>query len=205
MTLFVNTPIVLRLLVLCLIHLLYVEARSTFPQENEQQLFSPQPQHSNHIKKNESQVYMVRVSFSSMKNDTSTTQNPVDDVDKNDIDTLYYGSELDLNDTFICNDVEFKCVNDNYCIPLERYCDGEKDCVDGSDEKMCAVTPKIYFSIRNDTTTTTKASTEAPMIVSNDSLLLLLLLFSLILIIVYNKTYFKDLIKRKNNVNMNEI
>lgn len=53
--------------------------------------------------------------------------------------------------SIMCDDVEFECGSDHRCIPLESYCDGRYDCVDKSDEMMCATTPKIHFSFTNDT------------------------------------------------------
>lgn len=34
-----------------------------------------------------------------------------------------------------CSSEEFKCVTSGECISLGFVCDGEKDCVDGSDEE----------------------------------------------------------------------
>lgn len=34
-----------------------------------------------------------------------------------------------------CSSQEFECVTSGECIPLEFVCDGEEDCVDGSDEE----------------------------------------------------------------------
>ena len=33
-----------------------------------------------------------------------------------------------------CSPSEFKCVNTSQCIPYVFHCDGEQDCIDGSDE-----------------------------------------------------------------------
>lgn len=75
--------------------------------------------------------YIVKLSFSRF----SPAKIPVND------------SEISL----ICDDVEFKCGSEQRCIPLESYCDGKNDCADGLDEMTCATTPKIHFSINNDT------------------------------------------------------
>lgn len=50
--------------------------------------------------------------------------------------------------TRTCTGNEFKCLNNNgQCIPREWVCNGNKECVDGSDEesKMCEV--RITFGI----------------------------------------------------------
>lgn len=36
-----------------------------------------------------------------------------------------------------CTDKEFLCENGSFCIPLEKRCDGESLCIDGSDERNC--------------------------------------------------------------------
>lgn len=35
-----------------------------------------------------------------------------------------------------CSDMEFTCVLDNLCVPLENVCDGVQHCVDNSDESV---------------------------------------------------------------------
>ncbi len=42
---------------------------------------------------------------------------------------------------FLCNEEAFKCkYNEDMCIPLKWVCDGSNDCIDGSDEILCATT-----------------------------------------------------------------
>lgn len=36
-----------------------------------------------------------------------------------------------------CNYDEFKCLSDQECISEKWFCDGNKDCSDGSDESNC--------------------------------------------------------------------
>ncbi|ODM98846.1 Sortilin-related receptor [Orchesella cincta] len=39
-----------------------------------------------------------------------------------------------------CSDSEFQCLNPQHCIPSRWKCDGENDCLDGSDEdpQLCS-------------------------------------------------------------------
>lgn len=42
-----------------------------------------------------------------------------------------------------CSSQEFKCVTSGQCIPLAFVCDGDEDCVDGSDEqRTCGMSVK---------------------------------------------------------------
>lgn len=38
-----------------------------------------------------------------------------------------------------CKDTNYKCDGDiqNVCIPLEFFCDDDKDCINGEDERLC--------------------------------------------------------------------
>lgn len=59
-----------------------------------------------------------------------------DDQDEPEIDEFeYYENER------ICPDYEFECISDQKCISMEKRCNYVVDCLDGSDESMCAITP----------------------------------------------------------------
>lgn len=88
-----------------------------------------------------------------------------DDDDDDDDDDINEGdvSENDKhdknNDDDIversCQDTEFQCKSDHFCIPLDLYCDGFYNCADYSDEANCATTPRIPYSNRTDAPQTT--------------------------------------------------
>lgn len=200
MSIFFKSHFVLGLLVLCVFKLFFVETHPNFLQQAEEkpglQVFLPGSQEPNFMKKIGSKEYIARVAFSTFPSPMNGTTTPTQNTDN---DTLYYDSELDSNDTFslICDDVEFECQSDQSCIPLESYCDGEKDCEDDSDERMCASTPTIHFSIINETTTTT--SPETSPITTNNPEIIFLILFLFIIIIVSNREKILNLIVRKRN------
>ena len=37
----------------------------------------------------------------------------------------------------VCNTAQFQCLQDGRCVPESWTCDGEKDCLDASDERNC--------------------------------------------------------------------
>jgi len=55
-------------------------------------------------------------------------------------DNLEFELDVGLGDGVqICRSEEFRCHSSGHCIPAARHCDGQKDCVDGSDEHGCTV------------------------------------------------------------------
>ncbi|XP_054280169.1 uncharacterized protein LOC128998178 [Macrosteles quadrilineatus] len=47
------------------------------------------------------------------------------------------------SDKGICGDDEFECRNSDSCIPLSKWCDGEVDCLDASDETECSCKHRV--------------------------------------------------------------
>lgn len=39
----------------------------------------------------------------------------------------------------VCRSYEFSCDSGAQCVPQAWHCDGETDCLDGSDEQQCAM------------------------------------------------------------------
>ena len=48
-------------------------------------------------------------------------------------------------EAILCDNDAFACKSGNRCIPKLWKCDGEHDCVDGSDEQQCGKNSKNHF------------------------------------------------------------
>lgn len=92
------------------------------------------PFESKFVKNVGDREYAVKTMFSTFTPSSSSTQKP--DLDEID---YYDGTEFDGGFRPFCSDIEFECLSDHKCIPIERYCDRKNDCADESDETTCAI------------------------------------------------------------------
>lgn len=72
-----------------------------------------------------------------------------DDDDVEDEDEYDDNNVIDVNRN--CADQEFECVSDQKCISLDKYCNYIVDCLDGSDEESCAITPGPIITLPTET------------------------------------------------------
>lgn len=141
--------------VFIIFHLFFIETYARFVHEPDQVQYIRKKIHN--------REYLVKLSF--FREPIVTTWPPQSG----------YDSDLDWNKPIgsICMDIEFECMSDHSCIPLENYCDGKNDCTDKSDEQMCSKIPEIRFSIKNETAPSTASAKTMNLI------LLLLIIFSI--------------------------
>lgn len=58
----------------------------------------------------------------------------------------HYHSTFYLTCRCVCEPGYFQCPGDQ-CIPVDRLCDGHKDCPSGTDEAICAIKGNKYSYI----------------------------------------------------------
>ena len=74
----------------------------------------------------------------------------------------------DEKDFIECIDGEFKCMDNKRCLPRKYICDGNPNCVDGSDEVEACSYPTMYRYIRRSFTVNSFGNGDRDELVSND-------------------------------------
>lgn len=153
MSLFLKPRTLVGLLVLYTLNPFFIEPRANYQ--------TSQPELA--IKNVGDKEYKVKTSFSTFPSTQTSKENQFD-----------YDGEIETFKS-LCSDIEYECVSDLHCIPIESYCDGKIDCTDESDELTCAQIPKIF----TDTVTT-----------SNNITLILLMIVIMITCKIYGGVRF---------------